>query len=136
VLVHHPTDVTLVVIGNKHRPLLSTASVRGLLAMLPPSEVAARGRNRCPRIVAPVASCCRIVTSLRIRGTQRGQVERHQTTKVEQSGKTQSWLTYNFDLRRRQFRHPHPKRQRQPIWPSHHVTRLLMHMVQANHWKA
>src|SRR5215831_9781958 len=34
--------------------LSSTASVRGLLAVLPPSEVAVRGRNCCPRIVAPV----------------------------------------------------------------------------------
>src|SRR5215471_11036963 len=31
--------------------LSSTASVRGLLAVLPPSEVAVRGRNCCPRIV-------------------------------------------------------------------------------------
>src|SRR5215813_8977112 len=34
--------------------LLSTASVRGLLAVLPPSEVAVHGRNCRPRIVAPV----------------------------------------------------------------------------------
>src|SRR6516162_3916833 len=51
--------------------LSSTASVRGLLAVLPPSEVAVRGRNCCPRIIAPVLHCCRIVTSLRIGGTQR-----------------------------------------------------------------